>query len=262
MEPALWAAKTGLDAQQTQMTVTANNLANVNTTGFKASRAVFEDLLYQNVTQVGANTSQTTQSPTGLQLGTGVRVVATETDLHPGQPQPDRQLARSRHPGPRLLPGAAAQTAPSPTPATAASRPTPGPARDRERLPGAARASPFRPARRASRSAPTARSACSSPASPHRRPVGTLQLADFINPAGLQTVGGNLLGRVRLERHAHHRHPGLTGLGTLVQGSLESSNVNVVEEMVNMIETQRAYEMNSKAVQTTDQMLQYAAQNM
>ena len=79
MEPALWAAKTGLDAQQTQMTVTANNLANVSTTGFKASRGVFEDLLYQNVTQVGANTSQTTQSPSGLQLGTGVRVVATET---------------------------------------------------------------------------------------------------------------------------------------------------------------------------------------
>ena len=79
MEAALWAAKTGLDAQQTQMTVTANNLANVSTTGFKASRGVFEDLLYQNVSQVGANTSQTTQSPSGLQLGTGVRVVATET---------------------------------------------------------------------------------------------------------------------------------------------------------------------------------------
>ena len=80
MEPALWAAKTGLDAQQTQMTVTANNLANVSTTGFKASRGIFEDLLYQNVAQVGANTSQTTQSPSGLQLGTGVRVVATETE--------------------------------------------------------------------------------------------------------------------------------------------------------------------------------------
>jgi flagellar basal-body rod protein FlgG len=80
MEAALWAAKTGLDAQQTAMTVSANNLANVSTTGFKASRGVFEDLLYQNVTQVGANTSQTTQSPSGLQLGTGVRVVATETE--------------------------------------------------------------------------------------------------------------------------------------------------------------------------------------
>src|ERR1044071_2775068 len=78
MDSALWAAKTGLDAQQTRMTVTANNLANVNTTGFKKGRAVFEDLLYQNVRQVGASTSQDTQAPTGLSLGTGVRVVATE----------------------------------------------------------------------------------------------------------------------------------------------------------------------------------------
>src|ERR1700760_2759809 len=84
MEPALWAAKTGLDAQQTQMSVTANNLANVSTNGFKRSRAVFDDLLYQNVSQVGASTSQTTQSPTGLQLGTGVRVVATERSYTQG----------------------------------------------------------------------------------------------------------------------------------------------------------------------------------
>ncbi|HUI61410.1 MAG TPA: flagellar hook-basal body complex protein, partial [Steroidobacteraceae bacterium] len=84
MEPALWAAKTGLDAQQTQMTVTANNLANVATNGFKRSRAVFDDLLYQNVSQVGASTSQTTLSPTGLQLGTGVRVVSTERQYSQG----------------------------------------------------------------------------------------------------------------------------------------------------------------------------------
>ena len=84
MDPALWAAKTGLDAQQTQMAVTANNLANVSTTGFKKSRAVFDDLLYQNLSQVGANTSQSTQSPTGLNLGTGVRVVATEKNYTQG----------------------------------------------------------------------------------------------------------------------------------------------------------------------------------
>src|SRR5579883_1612211 len=84
MDPALWAAKTGLDAQQTQMTVTANNLANVNTTGFKKSRAVFDDLLYQNMSQVGANTSQSTQSPTGLNVGTGVRVVSTEKNYTQG----------------------------------------------------------------------------------------------------------------------------------------------------------------------------------
>ncbi len=121
MEPALWAAKTGLDAQQTQMTVTANNLANVSTTGFKASRGVFEDLLYQNVTQVGANTSQTTQSPSGLQLGTGVRVVATETVI--------RRAASTRRATRSIWPSRDAATsrcccpvALLPTPATAASR--------------------------------------------------------------------------------------------------------------------------------------------
>jgi flagellar basal-body rod protein FlgG len=92
--------------------------------------------------------------------------------------------------------------------------------------------------------------------------VGTVQLADFINPAGLQTVGGNLLVESAASGSPTTGNPGLTGLGTLVQGSVEASNVNVVQEMVDMIETQRAYEMNSKAVQTTDQMLQYAAENM
>jgi flagellar basal-body rod protein FlgG len=92
--------------------------------------------------------------------------------------------------------------------------------------------------------------------------VGTLQLADFINPAGLQALGGNLFGESASSGTATTGTPGVTGLGTLAQGSLESSNVNVVEEMVNMIQIQRAYEMNSKAVQTCDQMLQYADQNM
>jgi flagellar basal-body rod protein FlgG len=92
--------------------------------------------------------------------------------------------------------------------------------------------------------------------------VGTLQLADFINPTGLQSLGGNLLAESAASGTPTTGTPGVTGLGTLVQGSLESSNVNVVEEMVNMIQIQRAYEMNSKAVQTCDQMLQYADQNM
>jgi len=92
--------------------------------------------------------------------------------------------------------------------------------------------------------------------------VGTLQLADFINPAGLQDAGGNLAVESAASGSPTTGSPGLTGLGTVIQGSVESSNVNVVEEMVNMIETQRAYEMNSKAVETTDQMLQFATQNM
>jgi flagellar basal-body rod protein FlgG len=261
MEPALWAAKTGLDAQQTQMTVTANNLANVATNGFKKSRAVFDDLLYQNVSQVGAATSQTTLAPTGLQLGTGVRVVATERSYTQGSLdntgnnldiaiqgrgffqvlQPDGQMAYTRDGSFQL--NAQGQVVnsngyplqPAITIPTGAQSVTIG-------------ADGTVSVLTAGQSAPTT--------------VGTVQLADFINPAGLQAVGGNLAVESASSGSPTTGNPGLSGLGTVVQGSVEASNVNVVEEMVNMIETQRAYEMNSKAVQTTDQMLQYATQNM
>jgi flagellar basal-body rod protein FlgG len=261
MEPALWAAKTGLDAQQTQMTVTANNLANVATTGFKASRGVFEDLLYQNVTQVGANTSQTTQSPSGLQLGTGVRVVATETINTQGNLNqtgnsldlaiqgrgyfqvllPTGTLAYTRdgsfqvtNTG-QLVTAQGYQVQPAITIPAGAQSVTIG-------TDGTVSV------QLAGQTAPTT--------------VGTIQLADFINPAGLQSLGGNLAAESASSGTATTGTPGVTGLGTVTQGSLESSNVNVVEEMVNMIQIQRAYEMNSKAVQTCDQMLQYADQNM
>jgi len=261
MEPALWAAKTGLDAQQTQMTVTANNLANVNTSGFKKSRAVFDDLLYQNLGQVGAATSQNTQSPSGLQLGTGVRVVATEKSYLQGNLdntgnsfdlavqgrgffqvlRPDGTLAYTRdgsfqvNAQGQLVNSSGYPVQPAisiPTGAQSVTISSDG----------------VVSVQVAGQSTPTQ--------------VGTLQLADFINPAGLQDIGGNLAMESAASGAAQTGTPGLSGLGTLVQGSLESSNVNVVEELVNMIETQRAYEMNSKAVETTDQMLQYAAQNM
>ena len=261
MEPALWAAKTGLDAQQTQMTVTANNLANVATNGFKRSRAVFNDLLYQNVTQVGSSTSQTTYSPTGLQLGTGTRVVATERSYTQGSLdntgnsldlaiqgrgffqvlQPDGTIAYTRdgnfqtNAQGQLVTSAGYQVQPGITVPTGAQSITIG-------------------------TDGTVSVQLAGQASPTQ--VGTLQLADFINPAGLQTVGGNLLIESAASGTPTTGNPGLTGMGTLVQGSVEASNVNVVQEMVDMIETQRAYEMNSKAVQTTDQMLQYAAENM
>jgi len=261
MEPALWAAKTGLDAQQTQMTVTANNLANVATNGFKRSRAVFNDLLYQNVTQVGSSTSQTTYSPTGLQLGTGTRVVATERSYTQGSLdntgnsldlaiqgrgffqvlQPDGTVAYTRdgnfqtNAQGQLVTSAGYQVQPGITVPTGAQSITIG-------------------------TDGTVSVQLAGQASPTQ--VGTLQLADFINPAGLQTVGGNLLVESAASGTPTTGNPGLTGMGTLIQGSVEASNVNVVQEMVDMISTQRAYEMNSKAIQTTDQMLQYAAENM
>ena len=261
MEPALWAAKTGLDAQQTQMTVTANNLANVATNGFKRSRAVFDDLLYQNATQVGAATSQTTLSPTGLQLGTGVRVVSTERNYTQGSLdntgnsldmaiqgrgffqvlQPDGTMAYTRDGSFQL--NAQGQLVNS----------TGYPLQPAITIPTGAQSVTIGSDGVVSVLVP----GNSSPTT-----VGTIQLADFINPAGLQTVGGNLAVESAASGSPTTGNPGLNGLGTVVQGSVEASNVNVVEEMVNMIETQRAYEMNSKAVQTTDQMLQYATENM
>jgi flagellar basal-body rod protein FlgG len=261
MEPALWAAKTGLDAQQTQMTVTANNLANVNTTGFKKSRAVFDDLLYQNLSQVGANTSQNTQSPTGLNVGTGVRVVATEKNYVQGSInntgnsldlaiqgrgffqvlQPSGTIAYTRdgslqlNAQGQLVTSAGYQIQPAVTiPPSAQSITIAADGTISVQL--------------ANQSAP--------------QTVGTLQLADFINPAGLQDAGGNLALETASSGAAITGNAGLNGMGTLLQGSVESSNVDVVEELVNMIETQQAYEMNSRAVESTDQMLTYSTQNM
>ncbi len=261
MEPALWAAKTGLDAQQTQMTVTANNLANVNTTGFKGSRAVFDDLLYQNLTQVGADTSQTTQSPTGLNVGTGVRVVSTEKNYSQGSInntgntfdvavqglgffqvlQPDGQLAYTRdgsfqlNAQGQLVTSSGYQVQPAITIPTGAQSVTIG-------------ADGTVSVQLPNQTTPTT--------------VGTLQLANFINPAGLQDLGGNLSVETASSGPPTVGTPGLSGLGTLIQGSVEGSNVDVVEELVNMIQTQEAYEMDSRAVESTDQMLQYGTQNM
>ncbi len=261
MEPALWAAKTGLDAQQTQMTVTANNLANVNTNGFKKSRAVFDDLLYQNVTQVGAATSQNTQSPSGLQLGTGVRVVATEPSFTQGSLdntgnaldlaiqgrgffqvlRPDGTLGYTRDGSFQVNAQGQVVTANG------------YPLQPAITIPNGAQSITIG-------TDGTVSAQIAGQSQPSQ--IGTIQLADFINPAGLQDVGGNLMVESASSGPAQTGIPGLNGLGTIVQGSLESSNVNVVEELVNMIETQRAYEMNSKAVETTDQMMQYATQNM
>jgi flagellar basal-body rod protein FlgG len=261
MEPALWAAKTGLDAQQTQMTVTANNLANANTTGFKRSRAVFDDLLYQNLSQVGADTSQTTQSPSGLNVGTGVRVVSTEKNYtqgsvnNTGNPldiavqglgffqvlQPNGTLAYTRDGSFQLNAQGQLVTAEGYAVQPAITIPT------------------------GAQSVTVGHDGTVSVQLPNQTTpttVGTLQLANFINPAGLQDIGGNLSVETASSGPPTVGTPGLSGLGTLIQGSVEASNVDIVEELVNMIQTQEAYEMNSRAVETTDQMLQYGTQNM
>ncbi len=261
MEPALWIAKTGVDAQQKRMAVISNNLANVNTNGFKRGRAVFEDLLYQNIRQVGGQSSQETQLPSGLSLGAGVRTVATQKIHAQGNmintennldiaiqgrgffqiTMPDGTTAYTRNgsfqtdsqgqivtsSGYSLQPGL---TVPANTVSVTIGND------------GVVEALV------AGTSTPTT--------------LGTLQLADFINPAGLEAVGENLYKESVASGTPQTAAPASSGLGTLSQGFLESSNVNVVEELVNMIEAQRAYEMNSKAISTTDDMLQFASQQL
>ncbi len=261
MNSALWIARTGLDAQQTRLSVISNNLANANTMGFKSSRAVFEDLLYQNVRQVGAQSSEDTQLPSGLMIGTGVRMVATEKNHSQGNLvqsegfldlaiqgrgffqvlRPDGSLAYSRdgsfqlNAQGQLVTAGGFQVQPAITVPANAQSVTIG-------SDGVISVS-------------TAGNAATTQ-------IGNIQLADFANPTGLQPLGENLYAESAASGSPQAGTPGLNGVGTLVQGALEASNVNSVKELVSLIETQRAYEMNSKAISTADQMLQYLNNNL
>ncbi len=260
MDASMWVAKTGLDAQQTRMNVISNNLANVNTTGFKRDRAVFEDMLYQNVKQAGGQTGANSQAPTGLMLGTGVRIVATEKLHTQGNmvttqspldlaiagdgyfqiAKGDGTLAYTRDGGfkisatGQLVTSGGSLLQPAITIPTTASSVTIG--RDGtvsiELTTGGAQV------------------------------LGQIQIARFVNPSGLQSLGQNLMKDTPASGAPQVLAPGVGGAGSLMQGSLEASNVNVVEEMVNMIETQRAYEINSKAISAVDGMLRFLNNNM
>lgn len=260
MNLALWSAKTGLDAQNTQMAIIANNLANANTTGFKSDRAAFQDLMYQNIRQVGAQSTQNTQYPTGLTLGTGVRIVATEKNYAQGSvlqtggsldvsitgqgflqiTMPDGSIAYTRDGNFSL---------------------------DSQGNVVTANGYPLQPALTIPQGTQsvtigndgvvTALSAANKSTQ-----IGQIQLANFVNEQGLQPMSNNLLIESAASGAPQVGTPGTNGLGTLQQGTLETSNVNTVTELVNMIECQRAYEMNSKAITTTDQMLQYLTTNL
>ncbi len=260
MDASMWVAKTGLDAQQTRMNVISNNLANVNTTGFKRDRAVFEDLLYQNIRQSGGQTGATTQAPTGLMLGTGVRVVATEklhaqgNMVNTGNPldlaivgegffqiaQPDGTLAYTRDGNFKLSATRQIVTANGQLLQPAIT------------IPANAMTVTFGRDGTVSAELSTGQA----------QVLGTLQLARFVNPGGLESKGQNLMKDTPSSGTPQVLQPGITGAGTLMQGTLEASNVNVVEEMVNMIETQRAYEINSKAISAVDGMLKFMNNNL
>lgn len=261
MNQALWIAKTGLDAQQTRMSVISNNLANVNTTGFKQDRAVFEDLLYQTIRQPGAQSSTNTQLPSGLMIGTGVRTVATEKLHTQGniiQTQNALDIAiQGRGFFQILMPdGTIAYTRDGTFQLDSTGQVVMSngyPLEPGITIPEDAQSITIGSdgtisVLQANTSDPTI--------------VGNLDLADFVNPTGLQPIGENLFKESAASGAPILGTPGLDGYGTTIGGALETSNVNVVTELINMIETQRAYEMNSKAIFTADQMLQYASQNL
>jgi flagellar basal-body rod protein FlgG len=256
---SLWISKTGLDAQQTQMDVISNNLANVSTNGFKRSRAVFEDLLYQTLRQPGAQSSQQTQLPSGLQIGTGVRPVATERIFTQGNLQ---QTGNARD---VAIQGNGFFQVLLPDGTTAYTRDGSFQSDSQGQLVTSS-GFPLQPAITIppnALSVTIARDGTVSvtvPGSAAPTQVGSLQLVSFVNPVGLQSFGGNLYLQTASSGTPNPNTAGTNGLGLLNQGYVETSNVNVVEELVNMIQTQRAYEINSKAIQTSDQMLQKLVQ--
>lgn len=261
MNQALWIAKTGLDAQQTRMSVISNNLANVNTTGFKQDRAVFEDLLYQTMRQPGAQSSSSTQLPSGLMVGTGVRTVATEKMHTQGNIQQTQNALDIAIQGRGffqvLMPdGTISYTRDGTFQLDSTGQVVMSNGYQLE--PGISIPEDAQSVTIGSDGTVSVLSAGDTDATV----VGNLDLADFVNPTGLQPIGENLFKETAASGAPIIGTPGLDGFGTTIGGALETSNVNVVTELINMIETQRAYEMNSKAISTSDQMLQYASQNL
>ena len=259
MDASMWIAKTGLDAQQKRMSVISNNLANVNTTAFKSDRAGFEDMLYQNLRQPGGQVTATTQAPTGMMMGTGVRIVGTEKNHSQGSlvtsgnaldlailgdgffqiAQEDGTMSFTRDGAFKLSVNRELVTAngqllqPAITIPDGANSITIG--QD---------------------------GTVSVDTNAGTQVVGNLQVARFVSPAGLQPIGQNLYRETPASGAPIVVAPMQGGAGKIQQGALESSNVNVVAEMVNMIETQRAYEINSKSISAVDGMLRFLNNNM
>jgi len=259
MHPALWVSKTGLDAQQFDISVIANNLANVNTTGFKRGRAVFEDLLYQTVQQPGAQSSQNTQLPNGVMMGTGVRIVATQKMHGVGN------ISQTNNPLDVAITGKGFIQVLMPDGTINYTRDGAFQMDNKGHLVTSegyvvqpAITIPAQTKSITIGNDGTISALVSGTTDPVQ--VGQLQLSMFMNDAGLQPQGGNLYTETASSGSPSQVTPGANGSGYLSQGSLEASNVNVVEELVNMIESQRAYEMNAKAIQTVDGMLQFASQ--
>lgn len=258
---ALQVARTGLDAQNTKMRVIANNLANVNTTGFKRDRAQFETLAYQQVVQQGAQADQQNRFATGLSLGTGVAVAGTARIETQGSlqttgnaldlaiqgagyfqvSQPDGTMAYTRSGNFNLTADGTMVTSEG------------LPIEPQIQVPEGATAITI---------GADGTVSATLAGQPEPSELGRIELANFVNGAGLQSIGNNLLKETAASGAPIVGAGGEEGRGVMRQGALEGSNVNIVEELVDMIETQRAYEVNSKMIQATDEMLQFANQQL
>lgn len=258
MMRSLWTAASGMVAQQANMDVISNNLANANTTGFKKSRTDFQDLMYQTIRQSGSTTGPSTQLPTGIQMGSGVRQVATTKIYTEGAFQSTGNSLDLSIEGDGFF----QVTMPDGTI---------GYTRDgsfKQDSTGRIVTSegyPLEPAI----TIPTGSTAISISADglvtatvPNQttpQDLGQMQIVRFVNAAGLDSVGRNLLKETAASGAPVASNPGTDGAGTIQQNYLEMSNVQVVEEMVNMIVAQRAYEINSKGITTSDAMMETAA---
>lgn len=261
MNSALWVAKTGLAAQDTALRTISNNLANVSTIGFKRDRANFQDLLYQVQQQPGGLSSQDTQLPSGLQLGLGVRVAGTQKVFTDGSLQTTDGALDVAIDGRgffeiSLPDGSVGYTRDGQF------------GIDQDGQIVNSQGFPLQPAITIPADADTitigvdGTVSTQSSAETQATQVGTIQVVDFVNPAGLQAIGGNLFRESSASGAPQAGTAGQNGLGQVQQGLLENSNVSIVEELVNMVSTQRSYEMNSRVVSTADQMLQFITQNL
>lgn len=261
MHSALWVSKTGMAAQDTKMTAISNNLANVNTAGFKRDRVVFEDLFYNIQRQPGAQVDQVNELPTGVQLGSGVRVVGTQKVFTQGNAQNTAQELDLAVMGQGFFQiensdGQIMYTRNGQFHVNS------------EGLMVNSQGLPLEPQIQipdnvVSLSIGVDGTVSATTASdPAPQQLGQITLAKFINPAGLEAVGGNLFRETDASGLAEELVAGQDGTGSIKQGALEGSNVQVVEEMVDMITTQRAYEMNAKVVSATDDMLKFVAQSV
>jgi flagellar basal-body rod protein FlgG len=256
---SLWISKTGMEAQQMQLDVISNNLANVSTNGFKKAHAVFEDLMYQNLRQVGSNSSEQSTLPTGLQVGLGVRTVATSRTFSQGN------LQQTNNNLDVAIQGNGFFQVTMPDGTTGYTRDGAFQLDAQGRVVNSSgllvQGGITVPANATNLSvAQDGTVSVTVPGTTTPQTVGTITTASFINPAGLEPKGQNVYQETAASGQPNAGVPGANGLGAVMQGFVETSNVNVVQELVTMIQTQRAYEMNSKAIQTSDQMLQKLGQ--